>query len=64
MTNAHAGSTYEFFDIALYSESFDRYQYEFVFEGATLYASTRPHPNAEELIDALLTRAKEHLRDA
>lgn len=60
MTDAHAGSEFEFEDIELVHRG-EIHVYLFRFRGATLRVRTVANPTSRELIDALLTRAKAYL---
>lgn len=65
MTDVYANGhseTFEFDDITLKVEREHEFIYCFMFEGDHLCVSTPPEPTAEQLIDALLTAAKDWRR--
>jgi hypothetical protein len=51
--------TYEFDEIGLALEREHEFIYEAVYRGHRILVTTNPNPSAAELIDALLTKAKE-----
>ena len=61
MTDVFANAdsrSYEFHDLALVLEREHEWLYEARFEGVNFVFSTRPEPEASDIIDELLHRAK------
>ena len=55
----NSGEQYEFDELALALERDHEFIYEAVYRGHRILVTTNPNPSAAELIDALLTKAKE-----